>query len=122
VLIVEDDPDSRMMLHTLLQLFGMQTHSAGTAREGLVLARQERPCVILLDLMLPDLDGQAFRRQQQRDPDVAGIPVIVVSAHPRAKTIAAEIGASGCVGKPIDFDALLANISEVCGIDDPKRD
>ena len=105
------------MLQTLLQLFGVVAHSAGTAREGLRMARQTHPSVILLDLMLPDLDGRAFRRQQQRDPDVAEIPVIVVSAHPAAKAIAGEMGAAGCIGKPIDFDALLAKLSEVCDID-----
>jgi len=110
------------MLQTLLELFGMDAHSAGTAREGLMLARQVHPSVILLDLMLPDLDGQAFRRQQQRDPDVARIPIIVVSAHPQARTIAAEMGAVGCMSKPIDFDALLAKLAVVCGSDATNLD
>ena len=115
VVIVEDDADARNLLHTVCELSGFRAHSAATAREGIVLAREVRPCAILLDLMLPDLDGQAFRRQQQRDPAVANIPVIVVSAHPEATTIAKEMGAAACVRKPIDFDLLLAVLAELCG-------
>ena len=113
VLIVEDDADAREILQVMLELNGMKVSAAGTAREGIALARQSKPCVILLDLMLPDVDGETFRRQQLRDPQVSDIPVIVVSAHPDARAIAKDMDAD-CVRKPVDFKVLLSRVEIAC--------
>jgi CheY-like chemotaxis protein len=70
------------------------------------------PDVILLDLMMPVMDGWEFRRQQQRDSDMAGVPVIVLSAldQPRA----ADVEADAFLKKPLDFDRLLELIRRYC--------
>ena len=74
VLIVEDDPDSRNMLAALLGLHGYRSVVASNGLEALEAARKERPGVILLDLMMPVMDGQAFRREQLNDSTLASVP------------------------------------------------
>ena len=81
VLIVEDDEDLREMMAQLLTLEGFQTATVANGQEALAyLHASARPEVILLDLMMPVMDGWEFRRRQQADPDLAGVPVIVLSA------------------------------------------
>jgi CheY-like chemotaxis protein len=111
VLIVEDDPDSRNMLAALLGLHGYRTVTAANGVEALELARRERPAVILLDLMMPVMDGPAFRRAQLGDPSLAAIPIVVLSAHLRTAELARELGASTHLVKPFDLDQLLRAIT-----------
>jgi CheY-like chemotaxis protein len=70
--------------------------------------------VILLDLFMPVMDGWAFREAQRRDPALASIPVIVVSADRGRAETARRIGAAGAVEKPISFDRLLRQVTECC--------
>jgi CheY-like chemotaxis protein len=70
------------------------------------------PCVILLDLMMPVMDGWQFRRQQVLDRSLAGIPVIVVSAAGRERM--AEIDANAYLTKPVDLELLLERVSQYC--------
>src|SRR4051794_9814888 len=81
VLIVEDDEDLREMMAQMLNIEGFSTATASNGREALdYLHSTRRPNVILLDLMMPVMDGWEFRRQQQADPQIAPVPVIVLSA------------------------------------------
>lgn len=107
VLIVEDDPDSRNMLAALLGLHGYRSVVASNGLEALEAARQERPGVILLDLMMPVMDGQAFRQEQLNDSTLASVPVIVLSAHARTPELAEALGAAAYLLKPFDLDQLL---------------
>ncbi len=68
------------------------------------------PSLILLDLMMPVMDGEQFRAQQLRDPTLASIPVVVVSAHASAEERAARLGAAGCVKKPFEIEDLLEQV------------
>ena len=111
VLIVEDDPDSRNMLAALLGLHGYRTVTAANGLEALEMARRERPAVILLDLMMPVMDGQTFRREQLGDATLAAIPIVVLSAHARTAELARELGASTHLLKPFDLDQLLRAIT-----------
>ena len=111
VLIVEDDPDSRNMLAALLGLHGYRTVTAANGLEALEMARQERPAVILLDLMMPVMDGQTFRREQLKDPTLSAVPVVVLSAHAQTAQLAREIGAVAHLLKPFDLDKLLGAIT-----------
>ena len=113
VLIVEDDADLRDMMAQLLNLEGFNAATVANGREALeYLQESDRPDVILLDLMMPVMDGWEFRRRQQADPSVAGVPVIVLSA--LDPTRAADVNANAFLKKPLDFDRLLALVRSYC--------
>jgi CheY-like chemotaxis protein len=114
ILVVEDDPDSRWMLEELLKGEGYSAVVASHGEEALEVAREHQPCLILLDLMMPVLDGRGFCREQAKDPEISEIPVIIVSAHPDASGIAEDLKAIGCVAKPILFEALLKQVNSYC--------
>jgi CheY-like chemotaxis protein len=80
VLVVDDDRDNRELLVELLASEGYLVSSASDGRRALAEARAMRPDVILLDLMMPVMNGWEFRDAQLRDPDLARVPVVVVSA------------------------------------------
>jgi CheY-like chemotaxis protein len=107
ILVVEDDHDSRQLLALLLE---HQGHSVVTATDGmqaLNVAREQRPALILLDLMMPIMSGEEFRRAQLLDTRIRSIPVVVISAHHDAPNIAKRMKVAGYVQKPVDYDALL---------------
>jgi CheY-like chemotaxis protein len=113
VLIVEDDEDLREMMAQLLTLEGFQAAAVANGREALeYLHDGEKPHVILLDLMMPVMDGWEFRRQQQADPTLAPVPVIVLSALDQAR--ASSLEANAFLKKPLDFDRLLALVRQYC--------
>jgi CheY-like chemotaxis protein len=113
VLIVEDDVELRDMMAQLLTLEGFVATTVANGREALeYLRRGDRPDIILLDLMMPVMDGWEFRRKQQSDPALATVPVVVLSAldHRRA----AEVDAVAFLKKPLDFDRLLELVRQYC--------
>jgi CheY-like chemotaxis protein len=113
VLIVEDDADLRDMMAQLLSLEGFNAASVSNGREALeYLHNGARPDVILLDLMMPVMDGWEFRRRQQADPAMADVPVIVLSALDQSR--AADVNASAFLKKPLDFDRLLTLVRTYC--------
>jgi CheY-like chemotaxis protein len=113
VLIVEDDEDLREMMAQLLTLEGYQTTTVANGREALqYLHDGEKPHLILLDLMMPVMDGWEFRRQQQADPALAPVPVIVLSALDQAR--ASTLQAEAFLKKPLDFDRLLSLVRTYC--------
>ena len=115
ILVVEDDQDVRDALATVLETEGYTVVTAAHGEEALGRLRAaSAPSVILLDLYMPVMNGWAFRAEQLRDPKLAEIPVIVVSADSMVARRAADLGAAGYVGKPIDFDRLLALVATHC--------
>ena len=113
VLIVEDDVELRDMMAQLLTLEGFVATAVANGREALEYLRKgDRPDIILLDLMMPVMDGWEFRRKQQSDPTLATVPVVVLSAldHRRA----AEVDAVAFQKKPLDFDRLLELVRRYC--------
>ena len=114
VLVVEDDRDTREMLERFLELEGFGVRTAANGEAALAaLSGGRRPRVILLDLMMPVMNGWEFREVQRRHPDLASIPVVVVTAAgPRAEI--PSIPADGWLSKPVDFDALLETIRPFC--------
>lgn len=113
VLIVEDDEDLREMMAQLLTIEGFQTVAVANGREALEhLHAAEKPDVILLDLMMPVMDGWEFRRRQKAEPDLAHVPVIVLSALDPSR--AATVDAAAFLKKPLDFDRLLDLVREHC--------
>ena len=113
VLIVEDDEDLREMMAQMLTIEGFEATTVANGREALeYLQTAARPHVILLDLMMPVMDGWEFRRRQQADPDIAPVPVIVLSALDPAR--AATVDAAAFLKKPLDFDRLLELVRQHC--------
>jgi CheY-like chemotaxis protein len=113
VLIVEDDEDLRDMMAQLLTIEGYDAATVANGREALeYLHTSAPPHVILLDLMMPVMDGWEFRRQQQADPDLARVPVIVLSALDAGR--AANVEATAFLKKPLDFDRLLELVRLHC--------
>jgi CheY-like chemotaxis protein len=114
VMIVEDDPDTREMLERFLELEGFHVRTAANGQLALESLRHDNALsVILLDLMMPVMNGWQFREAQVRDPRLAGIPVVVVTAAGARDSIPA-IAADAWLSKPVDLDRLLATIGSVC--------
>ena len=113
VLIVEDDLDTREMLGRFLELEGYKVETAEHGRRALErLGSGVGACVILLDLMMPVMDGWQFRQEQIRDASLADIPVIVVSAAGRERL--EKIQANAYLSKPVDLDELLGCVTQFC--------
>jgi CheY-like chemotaxis protein len=116
VLIVDDDNDVRSALAELLEEEGFSVEGAPNGREALALLRggTVHPAVILLDLMMPGMDGWDFRHEQMRDPKLAGVPVVIVSASGFSReSIRTQFRPAAYVEKPIERTALLAVIHEL---------
>ncbi len=112
-MIVEDDRDTREMLGRFLELEGFAVQTAENGKLALQALRGEPPCVILLDLMMPVMNGWQFREAQRRDPALAQIPVVIVTAAGPREEIP-EITADGWISKPVDLDQLLEMIGPLC--------
>ena len=113
VIIIEDDLDTRVMLGRFLELEGYQVESAENGKLALErLGSGVHACVILLDLMMPVMDGWQFRREQVRNAALADIPVIVVSAAGRERI--QKIDANAYLSKPVDLEELLGCVTQFC--------
>ena len=115
ILVVEDDPDIRDTIAEVLADEGYTVLSAKHGAEGLVCLRDAKqlPSVIILDLMMPVMDGIAFRQEQRKNPDWADIPILVLSADRTSRDKAEAMGARGYLQKPFDIDQFLKLLREV---------
>ena len=108
VLVVEDDDDIRDVLEDLLTAEG---YRVDVARDGLdalgKLGTSAPPPVILLDMMMPNMDGETFLKTLRGRPALAGAPVIVISGNPVAHEKARKLEAVACLVKPFEMDDLL---------------
>lgn len=104
LLIVDDEPQVRKLLETLLQHEGYQTLTAGSGEEALQLVAQQPPDLILLDIMMPGMDGYEVASQLKGDETTAGIPIIMLSAlsEPSARVNGLEAGAEEFISKPVE--------------------
>jgi DNA-binding response OmpR family regulator len=114
VFLIEDDHDIRSSIVELLEEEGIPIEWADNGEEAMkrLLAREEKPSLILLGLRLPVKDGFQFRKEQKAHPDLAGIPVVVLSADGKLKEKSAILGANGVLKKPVDIDELLNTVRE----------
>ena len=116
VLVVEDDHLIRESLLEILQDNGYE--AAGALHGEDALAHLEttatRPCLILLDLMMPVMDGRAFREEQLRRASIADIPVVVVSAHNDVADQVKDMHATSYLRKPVKLSELLRVVRSFC--------
>jgi CheY-like chemotaxis protein len=113
LLVVEDEPLLRELLTLVLTEEGYKVQAAENGTVALQLLEAWRPRVILLDLMMPPLDGWAFRAVQLAHPELRDIPVIVISAAYDVKRQAALLGASACLPKPYDLETVLRAVDQL---------
>ena len=114
VLVVDDDEDIRFAMSDTLEAEGFRVVLARDGLDALATLRagNGHPNLILLDLMMPNMDGWGFRAAQQQDPSLAQIPVVIVSADSRVTQKAAELGVAGSLAKPVRVAELVAVIEK----------
>lgn len=110
ILVVEDSPDLRALLHLYLQGEDVESILASNGAEALEILNQSskeaRPSVILLDLMMPVMDGFEFRTEQLKNPAIAQIPVVIMTAGRELETESKRFAAFAALKKPLDIDEL----------------
>ena len=116
VLVVEDDRDVRDTLLEVLEDYAYAPLAASNGKEALdrLRASDVRPCVILLDVMMPVMDGWGFRAAQTEDAQLSEIPVVVLTAHASAALTARDLHAAGYLKKPVSLEDLLAAVERHC--------
>lgn len=120
VLVVDDDADLREALQGILRDEGYVVATVATAEQALeVLRAGAEPCVILLDIKMPGMDGLGFRREQLADPAISRTPVVFFTADPTEEEEARKLGVQFYLKKPVDLMQLLEVIAHYC--DDPDR-
>ena len=116
VLVVEDDPSVRGLLQTLLVAEGYTVSTASDGLGGLGLMATTRPDLLLLDLVMPDLGGVRVIQELREDPELARIPVLVVTGHEEAvPDMRAQLGEDNVFLKPFAVGELLARVGAVTG-------
>ena len=115
ILIIEDDTEIREALTDILEFEGYEVMSVKNGQEGMnYLNQSPRPALILLDFMMPVMNGWQFRNAQKQDPLLADIPVVVLSADNAIDKKAQQVEANGFLKKPIELDHLLDMIKQYC--------
>jgi CheY-like chemotaxis protein len=112
VLVVDDDPDILEAICDILEAEGYRVARARHGEEALARVDEQRPDVILLDLMMPVMDGVAFAQALRLRPAFRDVPIVVISADGNPQR-AAAVGASGYLAKPFDIEALLAQVAGI---------
>lgn len=123
VLVVDDEPDMQSLLSDLLTFSGFEVITAGDGMEGLKLAQQKNPDAILLDIMLPKLDGFQMCRLLKFNERFRTIPVIMLTArnHPKDRDLAEGSGADGYIVKPFETNNLLDQLGRLIRGREVKR-
>jgi two-component system cell cycle response regulator DivK len=117
VLLVEDDRDNRSIYRTILEHFGYTVLEAADGEEGIRMAREERPGVILMDLSIPKIDGWEATRILKADERTRHTPILALSAHALVpdRTRATEVGCDGYLTKPVEPRQVVEEIERWIG-------
>ncbi len=117
ILVVDDEARVRSALTQLLEDEGYQVAVVRNGKEAIDYLEQSTtaPCLILLDMMMPEMSGVQFRTHQQSNPVLANIPVVVMSASLYLAQSADVLGVAEYIHKPFDIDALLSIVTRHCG-------
>lgn len=114
LLIIDDDESIRETLQQVLEIEGFDVLAAAEGKTGLEVLKlnKEKIGVVLLDLMMPEMNGWQFLEVQQNDPEISAIPVIVITAFPNES---GSIRPSAILKKPLDPESLIERILPLCG-------
>ena len=117
ILIVEDEPKNMTLTKDILKISGYETIEAVDGRQGVEKAKSARPDLILMDIMMPKMDGYAACREIKADPATKNIPVIMLTAvgYDLNKKLAKQMGADGYVTKPFSRQQLVDAIGLLLG-------
>lgn len=115
ILIVDDSPTEVYKLAGILEEHGYQVYKADNGADGVAMARQEKPDAILMDIVMPGLNGFQATRQLSRDPETKAIPVVIVTTKDQEtdRVWGQRQGARGYLTKPVDASLLLATLAEL---------
>ena len=114
MLVVDDHEDIRNTLSVALDDEGYEVRAAANGKEALAVLDEWTPSVILLDLMMPVMDGWTFREEQLRRQDGKAAPIVILSAAGDLEKHRASLGAAAVIPKPFDIDHVVETIAAVC--------
>lgn len=116
IFVIEDDLDIRESIVEVLRADGFEADSAGSSQEAIAKLKEvnPKPYLILLDLRLPGQDGFQFRETQKQTPEIADIPVVILSADAQLQEKMQRMGAIDLLRKPVDIDELLETVRRNC--------
>ena len=117
ILIIEDNDKNMKLVRDVLQVKGFETMEAGTAEDGLAMAADRKPDLVLMDIQLPGMNGIEALGKLRDDPATASIPVIAVTASvmQQDRKHITEAGFDAYLGKPLDLKEFLATVKEILG-------
>ena len=117
VLLVEDNEDNRTVYRTILEHFGYGVIEARNGEDGVRMAREEHPDLILMDISIPVIDGWEATRMLKGDEETSGIPIIALTAHALAtdRAKASEVGCDGYLAKPCEPRRVVAEVEKFIG-------
>jgi CheY-like chemotaxis protein len=108
VLVVDDDEAIRQMLMEVLEISGYHVRTAANGREALEQVERHPPAVVVLDAIMPEMDGPTFLEEQRRRPALPHVPTVVISAYPeRAEASMRELGVEAFLPKPFRLEELV---------------
>ena len=117
ILVVDDDGPILNLMRNLLKEFGFQAVTAGTGREAIDVARQQRPALVLLDKNMPGMTGDQVIRRLRVEPGFDKLPILILSGERLTHADLTELGADGAVQKPFDVMLLIDQIRKYVGGD-----
>jgi CheY-like chemotaxis protein len=115
ILVVDDDADVREAVADVLADEGYGVTGVASGREALKHLKDHlRPSLILLDMMMPEMDGWLLRQELKKSPDLASIPIVILSAHGDVRDAALALGAVDYLRKPLSIESLLEIAERYC--------
>lgn len=121
ILIAEDNPDSRDALRTLLEAYGYRVVEAENGEEAVRMALTIGPDLVLMDIMMPQMDGLEATRRLRETPEMGGVPIVALTAMAGSREMAMAAGCDAYLTKPIDIPRLLETIREQLGTEARDR-
>jgi CheY-like chemotaxis protein len=121
VLVVDDEPTIRDLIADALREADFEVEIASNGVEALSLMHRWIPDMVVLDLMMPRLDGSGFTQLMRLNPRFASVPVLLVTAAYGAQEAAEQVGARAWLSKPFELDHLVAEVTRLAGSSQPRQ-